>query len=63
MKAAADPYTVTYRQAVDLTGLSYSTVYRLGRSGAVEVRYSGRKPLIVWASLKAWIDAQPNEHP
>lgn len=53
------PLTVTIPEAVRLSGLSRSEIYRCLSAGNIQARKSGSRTLIVWASLKAHIEALP----
>ena len=53
------PLTVTIPDAVRLSGLSRSELYRQMSAGHVCARKSGSRTLIVWASLKAHVEALP----
>lgn len=58
----AEPITVTVRQASELTGISQRRLYQLFESGQVERRYIGsRNYVVVWSSLKDWIQSRPTE--
>jgi len=60
--SAADgtlPLTVTIPDAARLSGLSRSELYRRLGAGDIEARKSGSRTLIVWASLKTYIDKLP----
>lgn len=52
-----EPLTVSIREAARLTGLSRATIYRYLDDGAFEALKTGRRILIVYASLKAWLEA------
>ena len=54
-----EPLLVTIREAVRLSGLSRTEIYRRLAAGSLEARKSGTRTLIVWASLKACVDALP----
>lgn len=58
MNAAAKPdlISVTVKDAADLIGCSPWTVYQLLGQGAIEGRYLGRKRLVMYASLRAYIE-------
>jgi hypothetical protein len=53
------PLTVTLHDAVRLSGLSRSEIYRRLSAGDIQARKSGSRTLIVWDSLKAYIEALP----
>ena len=53
------PLTVTIQDAVRLSGLSRSELYRQLSAGHIHARKSGSRTLIVWASLKAHVEALP----
>jgi hypothetical protein len=53
------PLTITIPDAVRVSGLSRSEIYRRLGTGDIEARKSGSRTLIVWASLKAYIDCLP----
>ena len=54
-----DPITVTVKDAARETGLSTQTIYDLANKGLIETRYFGRKRLVKYASLRAYVDALP----
>ena len=56
---AIQPLTVTITEAVRLSGLSRSELYRQLAAGHIRARKSGSRTLILWASLKAHVDALP----
>jgi hypothetical protein len=56
---SAQPLAVTIFDAVRLSGLSRSEIYRRLSSGDIQARKSGCRTLIVWDSLKAHIEALP----
>jgi hypothetical protein len=56
---SAQPLTVTIAEAIRLSGLSRSEVYRRLSAGDIQARKSGNRTLIVWASLRAHIEALP----
>ena len=53
------PLTVTISEAVRLSGLSRSELYRQLGAGHLRARKSGSRTLILWASLKAHVEALP----
>jgi hypothetical protein len=53
------PLTVTIPDAVRISGLSRSEIYRRLGAGDIEARKSGSRTLIIWPSLKAYIDGLP----
>ena len=53
------PLTITIPDAVRMSGLSRSEIYRRLAAGDIEARKSGSRTLIVWVSLKAYIDRLP----
>lgn len=53
------PLTVTIHEAVRLSGLSRSELYRQLSAGRVQARKSGARTLIVWASLQTHINGLP----
>jgi hypothetical protein len=55
----AQPLTVTVNEAVRLTGMSRSEIYRLLSANYIEARKSRCRTLIVWASLRAHIESLP----
>lgn len=54
-----DPITITVKDAARETGLSTASIYELANKGLVETRYFGRKRLVVYASLRAYVEALP----
>ncbi len=55
----AQPLAVTIPEAVRLSGLSRSELYRQMGAGRIRARKSGSRTLIIWASLQAHIEALP----
>ena len=53
------PLTVTIPEAIRLSGLSRSELYRQLSAGHIHARKSGSRTLILWASLKAHVEALP----
>jgi hypothetical protein len=53
------PLAVTILEAVRLSGLSRSELYRQLSAGRIRARKSGTRTLIVWASLQAHVEALP----
>ena len=63
MTATADlaPLTVPVKEAARLTGLSTFTIYDRVQRGEIEAVHLGRKVLVKYASLAAFIDGLPSE--
>ncbi|HME26312.1 MAG TPA: hypothetical protein VKI44_34135 [Acetobacteraceae bacterium] len=59
VNGSAQQLTVTIPDAVRLSGLSRSEIYRRLSAGDIQARKSGCRTLIVWASLKAHVEALP----
>jgi excisionase family DNA binding protein len=59
LDAGTQPLTVTVPEAVRLSGLSRSELYRQLSAGHIRARKSGSRTLILWASLKAHVEALP----
>ena len=59
LTSGTQPLTVTIPEAVRLSGLSRSEIYRRLGTGDIEARKSGSRTLIVWTSLKSHVDALP----
>lgn len=57
--SSTEPMTVTVREAVRLSGLSRSELYRRLAAGRIEARKSGSRTLIVTASLRMHLDSLP----
>ena len=57
--AGIQPLTVTISEAIRLSGLSRSELYRQLSAGHIRARKSGSRTLIVWASLLAHVEALP----
>ena len=57
--AGIQPLTVTFPEAVRLSGLSRSELYSQLSAGHIGARKSGRRTLIVWASLQAHVETSP----
>jgi hypothetical protein len=53
------PLAVTIPEAVRLSGLSRSELYRQMGAGRIHARKSGTRTLIVWASLQGHVEALP----
>jgi excisionase family DNA binding protein len=53
------PLTVTIPEAVRLSGLSRSELYRQLSAGHIRARKSGSRTLILWESLKAHVESLP----
>jgi hypothetical protein len=54
------PLTVTIPEAVRLSGLSRSELYRQLSARRIRACKSGSRTLIIWASLKAHVEALPD---
>ena len=59
MTADLAPLTISVKEAAQITGLSTATVYDRVRGGQIKARYEGRKVLVLYAALAAYIDALP----
>jgi hypothetical protein len=59
MVRGVPPMMVTIPEAVRLSGLSRSELYRRLSAGDIEARKSGCRTLIVWSSLRAHLEALP----
>ena len=59
---ASEPLLVTIREASRLTSLSRSSIYRYLGEGSFEVRRTGRRTMIVYASLKSWVEGLTAQH-
>jgi hypothetical protein len=57
--AGIQPLTVTIPEAIRLSGLSRSELYRQLSAGRIRARKSGSRTLIVWASLQTHVEALP----
>ena len=53
------PLTVSIPEAVRLSGLSRSEIYRQLAAGRINARKSGSRTLVIWASLQAHVAALP----
>ncbi len=60
---AAAPITVEVKTAAALSGLSVRLMYELLNKGLIESRYHGRKRLVLYASLRAYLEALPQDAP
>lgn len=58
-----DPISVSVQEAAKLANVSAWTIYQLLGSGAIEGRYLGRKRLVLFASLKSYIEGLPEDAP
>lgn len=55
----SDPLMVTIPAATVRTGISRSELYRLLAAKKIVARKSGKRTLLIWASLQAHIEALP----
>ena len=55
-ETASDPITVRIRRAVELTGIGRSKMYELIAAGEIDVVKVGSSTLVIFASLKAFVD-------
>jgi predicted DNA-binding transcriptional regulator AlpA len=53
------PLAVTIPEAVRLSGLSRSELYRQMSAGRIRARKSGSRTLVVWSSLRDHVEALP----
>jgi predicted DNA-binding transcriptional regulator AlpA len=53
------PLAVTIPEAVRLSGLSRSELYRQMSAGRIRARKSGSRTLVVWASLQDHVESLP----
>lgn len=51
-----EPITVRIRRAVELTGIGRSKMYELIAAGEIDVVKVGSSTLVIFASLKAFVD-------
>ena len=56
---AQSPVQVTIRQAIEISGMARTTIYREVGAGNVAARKMGKRTLIEYASLKAGLDSLP----
>jgi Helix-turn-helix domain len=56
---ASDPVLVTVREAMRLAGLGRTALYLHLSDGDFIARKAGRRTLIVYASLREWMEALP----
>jgi excisionase family DNA binding protein len=63
MSTAVDPqtYTMTVARAAELFGLGQSTIRLLIHQGKVPVRRHGRRVLVPYDALRAYVDALPDD--
>jgi excisionase family DNA binding protein len=54
-----DPVAVSVRDAIRITGLGRSTLYRCLSNGDLAARKAGKRTLIVYSSLRQWMDSLP----
>ena len=59
MNAPANPIGLTIREAVQLSGISRSTLYRAIKAGEVVARKHGRRTIILADELRAWLQGLP----
>ena len=55
-ETASEPITVRIRRAVELTGIGRSKMYELIAAGEIDVVKVGSSTLVIFASLKAFVD-------
>lgn len=55
------PISVTVKQAAEITGLSEWSIYSLLNEGRVEGRYQGRRRLVLYRSLRAYVEGLPED--
>nr|WP_066826547.1 helix-turn-helix domain-containing protein [Sphingomonas mali] len=53
-----EPITVRIRRAVELTGIGRSKLYELIAAGEIDVVKVGSSTLVIFASLKAFIEGR-----
>lgn len=61
--AKPERLSVSVKEAAELVGCSIWTMYSLLGQGVIENRYLGRKRLVLYASLKAYIEGLPVDAP
>lgn len=54
------PILITIRKAVEISGLSRSTIYLRAKAGELTLRKAGKTTLVDYASLRALLDGLPN---
>ena len=59
MNADSNPIALTIRDAVQLSGVSRSTLYRAIKAGDVVARKHGRRTIILADELRAWLQNLP----
>lgn len=55
-EVAGEPITVRIRRAVELTGIGRSKLYELIAAGEIDVIKVGSSTLVIFASLKAFVE-------
>lgn len=55
--------SVSVKEAAELSGLSTWKVYELLNTGEVEGRYVGSRRLVLYSSLRAFIEGLPQDAP
>ena len=53
------PILVTIRRAVEISGLSRSTIYLRAKAGELTLKKAGKTTLVDYASLRALLDGLP----
>lgn len=53
------PILVTIRRAVEISGLSRSTIYLRAKAGELTLKKAGKTTLVDYASLRALLDSLP----
>lgn len=56
-----DPLTITVKDAAKESGLSVQSIYDLCNKKKLDSVYFGRKRLVKYASLRAYVDSLPDE--
>jgi hypothetical protein len=57
------PWTVSVKDAAAKTGLTKWGIYKLADAGLIETVYSGNRRLVVYSSLRDYINSLPTERP
>jgi excisionase family DNA binding protein len=56
------PMAVSIAQAVSLTGVGRSTLYKAIQRGELPIRKAGRRTLLLTDDLRCWIQQLPAQH-
>jgi excisionase family DNA binding protein len=58
-----EPWTVSVKDAAARTGLTKWGIYKLADAGVLDTVYSGSRRLVIYSSLRDYIESLPTERP